>query len=178
MVENLPKGTTRQNQLAVMQRLSEALSRFFEIDAELFEVGVNERSLTHKLAEHLQAVFSEWHVDCEYNRLGTAIKKLPSPETISSDDVYGQTIYPDIIVHRRKQRENLLVIEVKKSSNRREGDEYKLCGLTEVAGDYGYLLGLHLIFVDGEPVLEAVRVYESGGISDDLTAMAGQIFSV
>jgi hypothetical protein len=44
------------------------------------------------------------------------------------------------------KRENLLVVEVKKSANEDfDGDIWKLKGMTEQAGPYGYAVGLHLV---------------------------------
>ena len=34
----------------------------------LIKVKAHERSIAHKLAEHLQIEFPDWHVDCKYNR--------------------------------------------------------------------------------------------------------------
>ena len=52
------------------QNLEIALSELIERDSFLFEADANERSITHKLAEYLQAQFQDWNVDCEYNRNG------------------------------------------------------------------------------------------------------------
>ena len=43
-------------------------------DFYLLEIGTNERSVAHKLAEYLQQEFPNRHVDCEYNRHGERIK--------------------------------------------------------------------------------------------------------
>jgi hypothetical protein len=50
---------------AILQQVVPALAEFFKREADLLEVNVNERSLTHKLAEHLQLRFLEWNVDCK-----------------------------------------------------------------------------------------------------------------
>ena len=82
-------------------RAMAATVAFLKAEGDLLQLNANERSITHKLAEYLQREFSDWNVDCEYNRLGAAIKRLPAPEAIGSDDEDGRTIFPDIIVHRR-----------------------------------------------------------------------------
>ena len=57
--------------------LAEARYRFLAQEGYLLEANVNERSLTHKLAEYLQAVVGpEWSVDCEYNRYGAGAKVI------------------------------------------------------------------------------------------------------
>jgi hypothetical protein len=104
----------------VEQKLRRALKPVAEKDRELTERDANERSISHKLAEYLQREFCDWHVDCEYNREGHKPKRLTVPECpgqTSPSDIYARTIYPDIIVHRRGRRKNLLVIEVKKEGN-------------------------------------------------------------
>lgn len=58
-------------------------------------------------------------VDCEYNRDDHDPKEMFLPG--GQGDAYdtdAQTVYPDIIVHRRKTNENLLVMEFKKTSSR------------------------------------------------------------
>lgn len=92
-------------------------------DSFLLENNVNERSVTHKLAEYIQLQFQEYHVDCEYNRMpGETIerpyinKKLNLPiDSIETNDTKAKTVFPDIVVHRRGDNMmNLLVIEAKK----------------------------------------------------------------
>jgi hypothetical protein len=99
----------------VKRRLNAAYNTLLKQDRELLELDVNERSLTHKLAEHLQAEFSHWNVDCEYNRDGDFPKRL-SPKCVFTDDTDAHTVFPDIIIHHRNTTDNLVVIEAKKSS--------------------------------------------------------------
>jgi hypothetical protein len=88
-------------------------------DGFLIRNDVNERSITHWLAFYLQREFPGWHVDCEYNRNHEDPKTLclPRRNDLSSDDTHARTVFPDIIVHRRDKDDNLLVVEVKKSTN-------------------------------------------------------------
>lgn len=37
-------------------------------DSYLLEKDISERAITHKLAEHLQKLYPNWHVDCEFNK--------------------------------------------------------------------------------------------------------------
>ncbi len=104
-------------------KAEKAIKLFFKHDHFLIEKNVNERSTTHKLAEYLQLEFSEYYVDCEYNKMikdsGFITKKLGLvSENIESDDTKAKTVYPDIIIHERKDSEdNLLIIEAKKEIN-------------------------------------------------------------
>ena len=101
----------------VQRRLYAAYNALLKHDRALLELDANERSLTHKLAEHLQVEFPEWNVDCEYNRKGALPKRLTGiKENVSTDDTCGKTVFPDIIVHHRGTTDNLVVIEAKKSS--------------------------------------------------------------
>lgn len=106
----------------VVSRLKLALSLLGYEDVHLFRVDSSERSLSGRLACHLQNVFEELHVDVEYNRHGRSPKQLSlSEECANKKDEQGLSlVYPDIIVHRRGSDDfNLLAIEVKKSSNSR-----------------------------------------------------------
>ena len=129
------------------KKVKKALKQFFHEDVDLLCLTVNERSITHKIAEHLQREFKDLKVDCEYNRHGSETKTLPvKSQTTSSACLDATTVYPDIIVHRRGcDSNNLLVIEVKKSNggdaNR---DKCKLQKFTEPNGEYEYKLGLFL----------------------------------
>lgn len=146
------------------------LPAFFREEADLFGYDVNERSLTHKLAEHLQPRFPGYHVDCEYNRRGYEQKKLPNPEPTDSGNLTGKTIYPDIVVHQRGQQDNLLVIEVKKVGNDdRANDIAKLRQLTEAHGGYAYICGLYLIIDCQHGRLAEAMIYMQGKPSDALT---------
>jgi len=83
----------------------------------LFEKDLGERTLTHRLAVHLEKHFRGWDVDCDYNRLGERTLRLPKGSIVSTDDHLGKSIYPDIVVHQRDIPNNLLAIEVRKASN-------------------------------------------------------------
>jgi hypothetical protein len=140
----------------IRQRLAQALHRLYNSDADLIALDVNERSLTHRLAVHLTALFPEWDVDCEYNRDGAEPKRTDEVEDRlrehgegegSSRDTRGRTVYPDIIVHRRNTHTNLLVVEVKKSSSRIPDklDRLKvdaLCKMKRYRYRYGFLIRL------------------------------------
>ena len=123
-------------------------------DCPLLEMNANERSLTHKFAEHLQKEFPEWSVDCEYNRDGDDIpKRLRAMfDHIPADDENAQTVFPDIIVHHRGRQldgehRNLVVIEAKKSGNHDGRDREKL---KEFKVQYGYSFTVLLRFLTGE----------------------------
>lgn len=149
--------------------VARALEAFFVHERTLLIVDANERSITHKLAEHLcRAMPSQLglDIDCEYNRQGLDPKRLNTyppvnagyPNQASTEDDKGTTVYPDIIVHRRREKENLLVIEVKKSTNPAEHDR-DLHKLREFVlhPDYEYDFGLFLSISTGRHAKREIR---------------------
>jgi Holliday junction resolvase len=83
----------------------------------------------------LTGLFSDWTIDCEYNRDGTVVKKLiyaVSPKGMAEE----RNVVPDIIIHHRQTTDNLLAIEVKKSSNQENSikDLNKLAAFREQLG--------------------------------------------
>jgi len=148
----------------IFESATTAINAFLKGEAELISLNANERSLTHKLAEYLQREFSELNVDCEYNRLGTLVKRLPPPQPSQTDDESGRTIFPDIIVHKRNSKDNWLVVEVKKSTNKTEGDDEKLRALTQGGGDFAYTLGIHLIIDCSQVAVTSLTCYANGNV--------------
>ncbi|SNR89010.1 hypothetical protein SAMN06265340_1143 [Desulfurobacterium atlanticum] len=145
-----------------------ALLEFLHKEKFLLQNDINERALTHKLALYLQNYFHDYDVDCEYNRMmknNEYIKKtlnLPADEGIIISDTTQKTVYPDIIIHRRGNNDNnLLVIEVKKSvnvnENERNFDFQKLKAFTE---QLRYNLGLYLEF--NENGISDFKLFENG----------------
>ena len=122
------------------------LQKLRKQDKYLLDKKVNERTITHKLAEYLQEQFLEFNVDCEYNRFDEIPKKLELPtDKVNWNDTEAKTVFPDIIVHKRgTQKNNLLVIEIKKSSNSNPGnfDRKKLKAF--IKDPYNYRFGLFL----------------------------------
>ena len=73
-------------------------------DELLFRIHANERSITHRLAVHLEAPFAGWNVDCEYSRIGDGPNEykrllLPSAENVTHFDMDGSRVFPDIVIH-------------------------------------------------------------------------------
>ena len=68
-------------------------------------VDVSERCIAARLAMYLREYFTDYDVDAEYNRHGEDKKKLydlVDKRDCSRDrDDEGQTVLPDVIVHRR-----------------------------------------------------------------------------
>ena len=104
----------------VRERVSAALAQFTDTDRFLLEHDLNERCIASRVALYLQAIFPEYYVDVEYNRVGRPPKRLQLPDECANyRNKQGDTLaVPDVIVHRRgPEGPNLLVLEFKKTSN-------------------------------------------------------------
>ena len=102
---------------AELDKLVRALGDFYARETHLLDQDLGERTLTHRLAVHLEHRFPGWDVDCDYNRLGERRLRLPKGSIVSTDDDSGKSVFPDIVVHRRTVPENLLAIELRKAIN-------------------------------------------------------------
>lgn len=102
--------------------LTRAEQLFAQHDLYLLKNDVNERSMTHRFAVHLEVtrpdrLDEDCAIDCEYNRkkgVPKLVYTLYHKELISPCSTSARTVYPDIIVHRRGTTDNLMVIEAKK----------------------------------------------------------------
>ncbi len=131
----------------VKEKIKIALEEVIKNDSYLLDVNINERSLTHRLAIYLEKHFPNYHVDCEYNRTDMDQKKLIRfRKDITSDNKEAVTVYPDIIIHKRgTKRDNLVVIEAKKSTNDDESDKEKLMAYKKDK-DLGYKYAFFIKF--------------------------------
>jgi hypothetical protein len=145
-----------------------ALEDFYARESQLFEKDLGERTFNHRLAVHVEKQFGGWDVDCDYNRLGERMLRLPRGTIISTDDSSGKSVFPDIVVHHRAIPENLLAIEVRKASSHQppEHDQHKLRGLTDPHLWFAYEIGV-LVTLAKETV--ASEVYFGGAIDPALS---------
>lgn len=130
----------------IKERVLSTIVDLYRYDGDLLDRDANERSITHKLAEHLQRQFPGWNVDCEYNRRENEVKQLVNPykgDKVSPADLEAKTVFPDVVVHKRGEQVNLIVIEVKKklNSRNRRKDIQKLSSFTSDE-NYLYCVGL------------------------------------
>lgn len=108
------------------KRVKIALEQLRVNDNYLLKNDLHEQSITHRLAIYIEHTFGKTHdVDCEYNknsedligrkRVFNNISQEIQHILISEE---GRDIKPDIVIHKRGTNDsNLLVIEVKKSTN-------------------------------------------------------------
>lgn len=122
-----------------------ANSDLINLDKDLFETKVSERTLCGALMLHLherlkQTIYSSYYVDVEYNRnrgrkLKTFVKTVQGPNF----DIIK--INCDLIVHSRGkciEQDNLIVIEMKKSNRLKKdknNDKERLKCLTKDSFD-------------------------------------------
>ena len=158
-----------------LNKVLTALQEFYAHERFLFEHDLGERTLTHRLAVHLEKQFSGWEVDCDYDRLGERTLRLPHGTIISTDDHLAKSIYPDIVVHQRAIPNNLLAVEVRKAANHQapDHDRHKLRALTDPHLWFAYWIGLYLVL--GKTSV-ASDVYVGGVIDQALSAwLAGRL---
>ena len=161
-----------------LNKVVAALREFYAQETWLLEHDLGERALTHRLAVHLEPQFQGWQVDCDYDRLGERTLRLPHGTIVSTDDHLAKSIYPDIVVHQREIPNNLLAIEVRKSSNHQppEHDRHKLRALTDPHLWFAYWIGVYLVLGKKSVVSD---VYVGGVIDGPSSAwLAGRLKDV
>ncbi|MFZ5450847.1 MAG: hypothetical protein ACOZF2_03080 [Thermodesulfobacteriota bacterium] len=142
----------------VEKAVNEALDKLREKDWQLLYWDVNERSISHRLAIYLEDYFKNYDldIDCEYNRMydGKNIRTPKSldiqPKSIISDDIKGTTVYPDIIVHRRNSYNNLVAIEIKKTSSNQQNYQYDLDKLAAFKNELKYKFAIFIKMKTGD----------------------------
>ncbi|KAF6578397.1 hypothetical protein G9G54_14090 [Paenibacillus sp. EKM212P] len=149
-----------------------AISNLLEFDQYLLSHDLNERTIAHKLAVYLQEEFNEYNVDCEYNKNVEEeskkkmiyileqecqeIKRKFNKDIFVDDIEYmGLSTFPDIVIHKRGENtSNLLIIEIKKSTNSidRGFDFQKLKCYTDNSryNNLSYAWGLFIEFETGK----------------------------
>ncbi len=166
----MDEGEFCERDLEIFDNLTTAINILFDQDEWLLTNDLNERSITHKLAEYIQQLYPDYNVDCEYNgnikrghgRKVIAILKdqlinagfLKEREIDNNDEVLERFVYPDIIVHKRgTNTDNYLIIEVKKSTNKIPStfDDLKLKAYTgnQYGNDLKYEYGFFINFTTG-----------------------------
>jgi hypothetical protein len=159
-----------------LNKLVIALKEFYGHETYILEKDLGERALTHRLAVHVERQFPGWEVDCEYNRLGERMLRLPKGTIVSTDDALGKSVFPYILVHQRDIPNNLLAIEVRKASNHQpsEHDQHKLEALTDPHLWFAYWIGVLLTLAKNNVAI--CEVYVGGKVEPGLTIwLAGRL---
>lgn len=124
------------NNIEVIQLVKNALSHFLNSsDTWLLKNDLSEQSISHRIALHLDRLFPEYNIDCEYNgdverennkKAITILKEdlkefglLKDTEVSELEkELTNRAVFPDIIIHERGSNDyNLCIIEVKKSTS-------------------------------------------------------------
>ncbi len=128
------------NQHDVKEEFKKALTKLYSNDYTLIKRNCSERSIVFRLGLYLANSLIDYglDVDCEYNRNIEDLKALPERDLN----------YPDLIVHKREEcTNNLLIVEVKTDNNMKrehfQNDIDKLKGFTNDAR-YLYKFGVHV----------------------------------
>jgi hypothetical protein len=152
-----------------LNKVIAGLHEFYAQETFLLEKDLGERALTHRLAVHVEKHFLGWEVDCDYNRLGERTLRLPRGAIVSTDDHFGKSIYPDVVVHQRAIPNNLLAIEVRKASNHGaiDHDQHKLRALTDPHLWFAYWIGVLLTL--GKTKITASELYVGGVVDQPLS---------
>lgn len=166
----------------IKEIVENAISEVKEKDPQLLKNDLNERSISHKLGVYLENKFPDYDVDCEYNGYARAdnnkkyimiirgkIVELGKLRDSDKDqDLLKRIVYPDVIVHQRGNDNNLLIIEVKKSTNDDIAfDHEKLARYTssEYENNLSYQLGALITFVTGnDEMVHEVEWYKNGHV--------------
>ncbi len=159
-----------------LNKVVTALQLFYGHETYLLEKDLGERALTHRLAVQVEKQFPGWQVDCDYDRLGERTLRLPHGTIVSTDDHFGKSIYPDIVVHQREIPNNLLAVEVRKASNHQppEHDRHKLQALTDPHVWFAYGIGILLVLARNG--VATSEVYVGGALDRQLSAwFAGRL---
>ncbi|MEH2563032.1 hypothetical protein [Bradyrhizobium sp. AZCC 2289] len=159
---------------AELHKLVGAIREFYAREGHLFEKDLGERTLTHRLAVQIEKHFPGWEVDCDYDRLGERTLRLPHGTVVSTDDHFGKSIYPDIVVHQREIPNNLLAIEVRKANNHQplEHDQHKLQALTDPHLWFAYRIGVLVTL--GKQQVTSSEVYVGGALDMSLSGFFAQ----
>ena len=140
----------------VKDRIIKCINKMYKNDSDLLTKNIYEVTISCKLAQYLFSAFSDYDVDCEYDKHKNNKKEFEIDNQISERR-------PDILIHKRGNDDNnLAVIEIKKStsSGNRQLDYKKLKSMTLQTGKYRYKIGVFinlavvkydlLFFVNGE----------------------------
>lgn len=133
-------GSMEQEELERI--VNDTLDRLYERDTVAIRANVAERTLCGRLAALLQPHFGDHDVHPEYNRHGVDPKEIELPN--EQGVLTANRVSPDIVVHQAgHDRENLLVIEAKKTTNV-VADDADLWKLEQIKRQIGYRFALFL----------------------------------
>ena len=169
----------------VRRCLSNALNDFVKVEHKLLELDPREEAMSSAMIPHLKSSFSFWTFNIDHNEdkrilQGTVGKKVTSflrtelpighgPNSKKNPEMIEKEVLPDIIFHgRMSSANNLLVIEVKKSTNKNKDDRNydiaKLEKLTtfDLAYNFGAFIEISTGFHLASKLPFPIRLIEKG----------------
>ena len=167
----------------INRKVTAALMKVIDDDKYLLVHNISEPAISHRLAVYLEPKFHGFNIDCEYNGnvdadngrkyiqiLNYVAKQLHMLRKGEDKQEYSyRCVFPDIIIHKRGlngNENNLLIIEVKKSSNPNTGnwDNEKLIRFTssEYDNHFNYQYGVFVRFIVSEEPNYSIQWYQNG----------------
>lgn len=184
------KITIRMRPKKLKRKVKKAIKKLIIRDEYLLANDLYERCITFRLGFYLQKAFRNYDVDCEYNGFINSPKENNRKyinilysrleelnrlnKTDETSELLRRTVYPDIIVHKRGEENNLLIIESKKSTNSkaedRDFDMEKLSKFTssEYDNNLNYRYGLFIDFIVGKEITFELVWFQDGKIVDKI----------
>ncbi len=151
-------------------KIKDSIVRLYNEDEQLFKSNVCERCLMFRLAHYLQLEFSEYSVDCEFNKMGIGEnKKHLKVEPIDRGSGLKK-MFADIIIHKRNTiKGNLVCIEIKHTKRHVDNDIKRLRMMTNPRGffhdnveyHYDYKWGF-FIFLPNNKNRVQIRTFRCG----------------
>ena len=153
--------TNNKKIVELMDIFEKVKEKFLKDEKEIIRIDINERTLSARLMFHLQTLllneiyqenYKEYSVDCEYNRINEIeykiLKVCEYIEKTKNFEEVDKKVYPDIIVHKRNENNNLIVIEMKKVNSyikKKENDKNRLKAMTNPRklNNFNYILGVY-----------------------------------
>jgi len=136
----------------IIEALYKRIDDLYKYDKLLLNSSYNihERTVCHRLAIYLEKnIDYKYNVDVEYNRMRTAYGVDDIGEVVGKVINYEDTdegasyVYPDIIIHKRDEKINILVIEVKMSwKNRKKSIDYNK--INQYINKLNYKFGVYI----------------------------------
>lgn len=164
--------------IEILEKLDFAINQLLAKENGILMRGLNELNLNGHLTKYLAPLFSRLDVDPEYNgdmlkdndRKALEIAKRRMQEIgIEPKEANNYQLTPDIIIHTRNtNKNNLVVIEIKKDTNSKKNKEFDLIKLEHMTIDYlgnhyNYKLGVALVFgTNGNAGTYDIQYFQNG----------------
>lgn len=133
---------------AIREIVTSSIATLLKEEAAIMQFDIGERTICACLAAILKRHFDEHSVHVEYNRRGIDPKAIELPDADGA--LTTARVYPDIIVHHPGNDDaNLLVVEVKKSTNP-VVDDLDIAKLQRIKHQIGYEHAVFLRLPTGE----------------------------